>query len=301
MTWVIFYPEPSSENHWQKNPKHRTNTEIPISMRMKIFIPQEGGWPNLASEIAKHDLLARLVEQGMKISISTYHETSRLDFTGQDYVMVLLAGSELAGLASSSIPPRLSLVMSGNRPESLFSCLLKKMRIPFMYHYDEPNDPDLLKRIIQEIQGEASRPSKVVEEPHPVGAVWGPTHHTHSHNAAGLTNRTGGVTLYLNAFSNLSTLLSLQVNHSSLYCIHTDTDTDTGKHYKNNLNKYMMKRFTLIYMISKEIRNINRAIDQKIMKGVSYSKEAQRHKDLVQKLRRVESQAAIARTLAFLF
>lgn len=63
----------------------------------------------------------------------------------------------------------------------------------------------------------------------------------------------------------------------------------------------MMKRFTLIYMISKEIRNINKAIDYKIMKGLSYDREARRHKDLVGKLRRVESQAAIARTLAFLF
>ena len=63
----------------------------------------------------------------------------------------------------------------------------------------------------------------------------------------------------------------------------------------------MMKRFTLVYMISKEIRNLNKVIDHKIMKGLGYDREARRHKDLVQKLRRVESQAAFARTLAFLF
>lgn len=62
-----------------------------------------------------------------------------------------------------------------------------------------------------------------------------------------------------------------------------------------------MKRFTLVYMISREIRDINKTIDKKIMKGVSYEREARRHKDLVGKLRRVESQAAFARTLAFLF
>jgi hypothetical protein len=62
-----------------------------------------------------------------------------------------------------------------------------------------------------------------------------------------------------------------------------------------------MTRMTLMYMINKEIRNINKAIDKKIVKGISYDREARRHKDLVSRLRRIESEAAYARTLAFLF
>lgn len=54
-------------------------------------------------------------------------------------------------------------------------------------------------------------------------------------------------------------------------------------------------------MINKEIRSINKTIDKKIMKGISYDREARRHKDLVSRLRRIESEAAFARTLAFLF
>jgi hypothetical protein len=62
-----------------------------------------------------------------------------------------------------------------------------------------------------------------------------------------------------------------------------------------------MTRMTLMYMINKEIRSINKTIDKKIMKGISYDREARRHKDLVSRLRRIESEAAFARTLAFLF
>jgi len=62
-----------------------------------------------------------------------------------------------------------------------------------------------------------------------------------------------------------------------------------------------MTRMTLMYMINKEIRNINKSIDKKIVKGISYDREARRHKDLVSRLRRIESEAAFARTLAFLF
>ncbi len=62
-----------------------------------------------------------------------------------------------------------------------------------------------------------------------------------------------------------------------------------------------MTKMGLIYMINKELRKINQEIDKKIVKGSSYEREARRHKDLVKKLRRMESEAAFARTLAFLF
>jgi hypothetical protein len=58
---------------------------------------------------------------------------------------------------------------------------------------------------------------------------------------------------------------------------------------------------TMMYLINKELRSINQSIDKKIVRGASYEREAKRHKDLVKKLRRIESEAAYARTLAFLF
>ncbi len=99
------------------------------------------------------------------------------------------------------------------------------------------------------------------------------------------------------------------MNYSSLYYKHGYAGrkgeggglANLPQFTKNILYKTMMKRFTLIYMISREIREINKVIDKKITKGLSYDREARRHKDLVAKLRRVESQAAFARTLAFLF
>jgi len=58
---------------------------------------------------------------------------------------------------------------------------------------------------------------------------------------------------------------------------------------------------SLIYSLTKEIKKINNVIDQKIVKGSSYDREARRHKDLVKQIKRLESEAAFARTLAFLF
>ena len=65
-----------------------------------------------------------------------------------------------------------------------------------------------------------------------------------------------------------------------------------------------MKRMSLIFTINRELREINKRIDQKIVKGVSYDKESARHKNLVNQLRRLESEASLARTFAmasFLF
>lgn len=65
-----------------------------------------------------------------------------------------------------------------------------------------------------------------------------------------------------------------------------------------------MRRMTFMFSIRKEINKINRRIDQKIIKGESYDREARRHKDLVVQLRKLESEASLARTLSlasFLF
>jgi hypothetical protein len=59
-----------------------------------------------------------------------------------------------------------------------------------------------------------------------------------------------------------------------------------------------------MFSIRKEINKINKRIDQKIVKGESYDREARRHKDLVVQLRKLESEASLARTLSlasFLF
>ncbi len=65
-----------------------------------------------------------------------------------------------------------------------------------------------------------------------------------------------------------------------------------------------MKRMTLMFAINRELRSINKKIDQKIVKGISYEKESARHRALVSQLRRIESEASLARTFAmasFLF
>ncbi len=65
-----------------------------------------------------------------------------------------------------------------------------------------------------------------------------------------------------------------------------------------------MKRMTLMFTINRELRSINKKIDQKIVKGISYEKESARHRALVSQLRRIESEASLARTFAmasFLF
>ena len=65
-----------------------------------------------------------------------------------------------------------------------------------------------------------------------------------------------------------------------------------------------MSKMSLMFSIRKELRKINDRIDSKIVRGESYDKEARRHKQLVIDLRRLESEASIARTWAmasFLF
>lgn len=65
-----------------------------------------------------------------------------------------------------------------------------------------------------------------------------------------------------------------------------------------------MRRMTFMFSIRKEISKLNKRIDTKIVKGESYERESKRHKDLVQQLRKLESEASLARTLSlasFLF
>lgn len=73
--------------------------------------------------------------------------------------------------------------------------------------------------------------------------------------------------------------------------------------YKN-INTTNMKRMSLMFAINRELRSINKKIDEKIVKGISYEKESSRHRNLVSQLRRLESEASLARTFAmasFLF
>ena len=62
-----------------------------------------------------------------------------------------------------------------------------------------------------------------------------------------------------------------------------------------------MKKMTLMFMLGKEIKSLNNQIDKKIVKGQSYSREARKHRELVHRLRRLESEASIARTLTYAF
>jgi hypothetical protein len=66
----------------------------------------------------------------------------------------------------------------------------------------------------------------------------------------------------------------------------------------------MLKRMSLMFAIRKELRELNKRIDAKIVKGSSYERESTRHRSLVSQLRRLESEASLARTFAmasFLF
>lgn len=60
-----------------------------------------------------------------------------------------------------------------------------------------------------------------------------------------------------------------------------------------------MTKITLMFMISKEISRLNGKIDKKIMKGQKYEREARYHRELVYKLRKLESDASFARTLTY--
>jgi hypothetical protein len=65
-----------------------------------------------------------------------------------------------------------------------------------------------------------------------------------------------------------------------------------------------MRRMTFMFSIRKEINKINDRIDKKIVKGETYERESRRHRELVLQLRRLESEASLARTLSlasFLF
>lgn len=60
-----------------------------------------------------------------------------------------------------------------------------------------------------------------------------------------------------------------------------------------------MTKITLMYVISKEIKKINSRIDRKIMRGLKYDREARHHRELVYKLRKLESEASLARTFTY--
>lgn len=60
-----------------------------------------------------------------------------------------------------------------------------------------------------------------------------------------------------------------------------------------------MTKITLMYLITKEIKKLNSQIDRKIVKGQRYDREARRHRELIYRLRRLESEASLARTLTY--
>lgn len=61
---------------------------------------------------------------------------------------------------------------------------------------------------------------------------------------------------------------------------------------------------SLMFAIRKELGKLNHKIDSKIVRGETYGRESKKHKDLVHQLRRLESEASLARTFSlasFLF
>jgi hypothetical protein len=59
-----------------------------------------------------------------------------------------------------------------------------------------------------------------------------------------------------------------------------------------------MSKMTMMFEIRREIRSLNDAIDKKILRNQSYERESRRHRYLVSQLRRIESEASMARTFA---
>lgn len=59
-----------------------------------------------------------------------------------------------------------------------------------------------------------------------------------------------------------------------------------------------MSKMTMMFEIRREIKSLNDAIDKKILRGQSYERESRRHRYLVSQLRRIESEASMARTFS---
>ena len=58
-----------------------------------------------------------------------------------------------------------------------------------------------------------------------------------------------------------------------------------------------MSKNTLSQEIIKELEKLNNRIDRKIIRGCSYQKEAQRHKDLLTTLQRIDKDTTISSRL----
>jgi hypothetical protein len=59
-----------------------------------------------------------------------------------------------------------------------------------------------------------------------------------------------------------------------------------------------MRKMTIMFAIRRELNSINKRIDFKIIKGESYERESRKHKNLMLQLRRLESEASLARTFS---
>lgn len=65
-----------------------------------------------------------------------------------------------------------------------------------------------------------------------------------------------------------------------------------------------MRKMTMMFTIRREINKLNNKIDAKIVRGETYERESKKHRTLVSQLRRLESEASLARTFSlasFLF
>ena len=59
-----------------------------------------------------------------------------------------------------------------------------------------------------------------------------------------------------------------------------------------------MSKMTIMFKIRRELKDLNDSIDRKILRNQSYERESRRHRYLVNQLRRLESEASMARTFA---
>lgn len=61
-----------------------------------------------------------------------------------------------------------------------------------------------------------------------------------------------------------------------------------------------MSKFKTISVLRRELENLNREIDSRIVRGRSYDKLAEKHKMIVRKIDDIYGQMSLARTFRFL-
>jgi len=61
-----------------------------------------------------------------------------------------------------------------------------------------------------------------------------------------------------------------------------------------------MSKFKIISLLSSELAKLNQEIDLKIIKGLSYEKEARRHRTLLSQLKRLQRESFWSKSLQYL-